>query len=79
MTGSLFIEDAHDLSSSVQARVCAILEQQSAAAVTARVMAGGARDLFDRVLAGTFSPELFYRLNMIHLVVNHEGSDMLEW
>jgi DNA-binding NtrC family response regulator len=73
--GSLFIEDAHDLSASMQARVWGILEQDAWSPVAARVIVGATGDLFDRVRSGIFSSGLFYRLNVIHLVIPPDIGD----
>ena len=67
--GSLYLEEAQDLSSRMQARLLGILDGRSILPVTPRVMAGATSDLFLRVRSGAFSSELFYRLNVIHLVI----------
>jgi DNA-binding NtrC family response regulator len=73
--GSLFIEEAQDLNSSMQARLLRFLEERAFLPVTGRVMAGAAGRLFNRVRSGSFSPELFYRLNVIHHLIEQDISD----
>ena len=53
--GSLFIEEAQDLSSTMQARLLRFLEERAVRPVTARVMVGAAH-LFDKVCSGAFLP-----------------------
>jgi DNA-binding NtrC family response regulator len=68
--GSLFIEQAHDLSSTMQAPLLDLLERQARRPPdVTRVMAGATHALFVKVRSGTFSSDLFYRLNIIHLVI----------
>ena len=68
--GSLLLSDVEEMPRRVQERVIELLARLSldrppAAAV--RLMAGTTVSLFDRVAAGTFSEDLFYRLNVIHI------------
>jgi len=70
--GSVFITDVEDMPANVQDVLVELLvELQSTRAKSdaVRVIAGTSVSLLDRVAAGTFSERLFYRLNLIHLVV----------
>jgi DNA-binding NtrC family response regulator len=67
--GSLFIEQAHDLSSTMQVRLLALLEQRARPPDVTRVMAGATHGLFVKVRSGSFSSDLFYLLNIMHLVI----------
>lgn len=71
--GSIFVEEAQDLSSSMQASLLGILDQQLRSPGTLRVMAGATPDLFDKARSGIFSADMFYRLNLIHLVIEPHG------
>jgi len=71
--GSLLLADVEDMPAAVQRVLMELLEQLPRARAEvrrARLMAGTTVSVFDRVSAGTFSPELFYRLNAVHVVRN---------
>ena len=71
--GSVFIADVDELPVKVQhvlLRTLGDLGGLPVRADAARLFTGTAVALWDRVQDGTFSDRLFYRLNVIHLVVN---------
>ena len=65
--GDLVIRDIHRLSKTEQAALMALLETESQSGCR-RIIAASPACLFDRVQNGTFMGELFYRLNVIHIV-----------
>jgi DNA-binding NtrC family response regulator len=70
--GSILIHDVEQTPPTVQrilVDVFAELEFARASSPSARLMTATRVSLLDRIAAGTFSDRLFYRLNMIHLVV----------
>jgi DNA-binding NtrC family response regulator len=69
--GSLLISNVEEMPPVVQEallELLGVLAERHRSSGTARLMSGTTVCLFDRVLAGTFSQHLFYRLNTIHLV-----------
>jgi sigma54-dependent transcription regulator len=74
ISGSLLLTNVEDMPAVVQDGLLDLLaELQSARAPSApvRLIAGTTVALYDRIAAGTFSERLFYRLNIIHLVVKN--------
>ena len=74
--GSLLIADIQEMPPVVQdvlVEVLAGLELSRRPAAPVRLISGTTESLLDRVAAGTFSERLFYRLNIIHLIVG-DGS-----
>lgn len=70
--GSLLLTDVEDMPPSVQDRLTATLAELRRArhpSAAVRLMAGTTTSLCDRIADGTFSEHLFYRLNIIHIVV----------
>jgi len=70
--GSMLMTDVEEMPASVQGLLVQLLaDLQSARAPSAavRVISGTTVSLLDRIAAGTFSERLFYRLNLLHLVV----------
>ena len=68
--GSLLIRDVEEMSSAAQLTFASILSERSLGRPAAvRVIAGTTVSLLERVHAGYFLEELFYRLNLIHLVI----------
>jgi transcriptional regulator of acetoin/glycerol metabolism len=75
--GSLLIADIEDMSPVVQdvlIEVFAWLERSRSPSAAVRLISGTTESLRNRVIAGTFSERLFYRLNIIHLMVGN-GSE----
>jgi len=74
--GTLFIDEIGDLSLSLQVKFLQVLEDSSFSrlggtrdkAVDTRVVAATNSDLRKRVRNGTFRKDLFYRLNVMHIV-----------
>jgi DNA-binding NtrC family response regulator len=68
--GSVFITDVEETPAGVQSVLIELLDERQRARVPApaRVISGTTVSLVDRIAAGTFSEQLFYRLNLIHLV-----------
>jgi DNA-binding NtrC family response regulator len=74
--GSLLIADIEEMPPVVQdvlVEVLAGLELSLRPSAAVRLISGTTESLLDRVAAGTFSARLFYRLNIIHLIVG-DGS-----
>lgn len=70
--GSLLIADIEEMPPVVQdvlVEVLAGLELSRRPSAAVRLISGTTESLLDRVAAGTFSERLFYRLNIIHLIV----------
>jgi DNA-binding NtrC family response regulator len=75
--GTVFLNDVGDLHPRLQNRLLDFLEtglvrrtgSSVARQVNARVIAATSRNLMDRVRTGWFREDLFYRLNLIHIVV----------
>jgi DNA-binding NtrC family response regulator len=70
--GSILISDVEDMPAVVQEALIELLDKFESAnrpSAAVRLMSGTTVSLFDRVVAGTFSARLFYRLNVIHLMV----------
>jgi DNA-binding NtrC family response regulator len=69
--GSLLIADVEEMPSAAQEQwidLLVELESMRAPSTTVRLICGTTVSLLDRVAAGTFSGQLFYRINVIHLV-----------
>ncbi len=72
--GTLLIADIEEMPPVVQdvlIEVLAALELSRPPSAAVRFISGTTESLLDRVCAGTFSERLFYRLNIIHLVVGN--------
>jgi DNA-binding NtrC family response regulator len=76
--GTLFLDEVSDMSPELQALLLQFLETSviqtpgpngAARRVDVRVIAAANQNLSDRVMSGKFLEELFYRLNVIHIVV----------
>jgi transcriptional regulator with PAS, ATPase and Fis domain len=70
--GTMLISNVGELPEVVQEALLeflVVLTARKGLSTAARLISGTTVSLFDRVLAGTFSHELFYRLNTIHLVL----------
>ncbi len=80
-SGTLFLQDVGSLSPESQEKLADYLGELRAHGgerrARRRVMASTSEDLLDRVNAGTFDSRLFYRLNVMHLIV--PGGDAVEW
>lgn len=69
--GTVFIDNVEEMPPSVQDTLIALLTELGlarAASVGARMVTGTTASLLDCVASGTFSEQLFYRLNIIHLM-----------
>jgi DNA-binding NtrC family response regulator len=76
--GSLFIADVEELRIRAQDAFVEVLRGQLLAPTPAvRLITGTTVSLRERIAAGCFTEELFYRLNVIHLVVEHEADRTL--
>ena len=72
--GSLLIADIEEMPPVVQDVLIEVLdglELSRGPLAAVRLISGTTESLLDRVTAGTFSERLFYRLNIIHLVVGN--------
>lgn len=79
--GTLLLQEVGGLSPASQARLADHLGKLrfhgGERRARVRVMASTSEDLLERVTAGTFDAKLFYRLNVIHLIV--PGGEGKEW
>lgn len=66
-TGTLIVQDVGALSREDQHSLCEWLEIMAG---RTRVISTSVRPIFPMVEAGTFSPTLYYRLNMLYFNVN---------
>jgi two-component system response regulator FlrC len=69
--GTVLLADVEEMPAIVQDNLLDVLARRQGGrtgAATIRLIAGTTVSLFDCVTAGTFSEELFYRLNVIHLM-----------
>jgi two-component system, NtrC family, nitrogen regulation response regulator NtrX len=75
--GTLFLDEVADLSPSAQAKLLRAIETgeiervggEHAIAVDVRILAATNRDLEDAVRSGTFRRDLYYRLNVVEIVL----------
>jgi DNA-binding NtrC family response regulator len=76
--GTIFLANIGKIGRALQARLLHFLEHgeirragadTAHAAVDVRVIAAADLRLFEQVEAGTFNPDLYYRLNVMHLVM----------
>jgi DNA-binding NtrC family response regulator len=75
--GSLLVSAVEDMPATVQDAMIDLLcglESAGLPSDAARLISGTTVSLLERVAAGTFSERLFYRLNIIHLMVGN-GSE----
>ena len=78
--GSLLVSAVEDMPATVQDALIDLLgglEFARMPSATARLISGTTVSLRDRVAAGTFSERLFYRLNIIHLMVGNRSKAVL--
>ena len=76
--GSLLVSAVEEMPATVQDALIDLLGGLEFARMpTARLISGTTVSLRDRVAAGTFSERLFYRLNIIHLMVGNGSEAVL--
>jgi DNA-binding NtrC family response regulator len=78
--GSLLVSAVEEMPATVQDALIDLLgglEFARMPSATARLISGTTVSLRDRVAAGTFSERLFYRLNIIHLMVGNRSKAVL--
>jgi DNA-binding NtrC family response regulator len=77
-SGTLFIDAVDSLTPTLQTRLSRVLEVETLSdgsaeedweAYDVRIIVGAPPSLYDRVREGLFREQLFYRINVIHLVV----------
>ncbi len=76
-SGTLLITDIEELSvvgQTMFAGVLGLLERPRIRAAEVRIMTGTTVTLLDCVAAGRFDEELFYRLNMVHILWGSPGA-----
>ncbi len=77
--GTLLITEVQDMAPIVQARfihTLADLQGRRDTAYAVRLMAGTTRSLWHHVEDGTFAAQLFYRLNVLHILQGY-GDDVI--
>lgn len=75
--GTVFLDEVAELSPEAQAKLLRVLEQRTIrrvggtedVAVDVRILAATHRDLSERVVQGSFREDLFYRLNVLEIVI----------
>ncbi len=75
--GTLFLDEVGDMSLTTQSKVLRVIETQEfqrvggskSIKVDVRIISATNKDLFEEVKKGTFREDLFYRLNVIPLIV----------
>ena len=67
--GTLVIDDIQAMPSALQDRLMQFIDTERMAGSDRRLMSLANRDVFSRVWSGQFRSDLFYRLNIIHLVI----------
>lgn len=75
--GTLFLDEIGDLAPPLQAKLLRLLEDrqfyrvggETSLAFRARIVAATNRDLSEKVTAGTFREDLFYRINVVSIAV----------
>ncbi len=73
--GTLFLDEIGDMGLPLQAKLLRVLQEREfeklgssrTVSVDVRVVAATSADLLKRIEAGTFRPDLYYRLNVVHL------------
>jgi two-component system, response regulator FlrC len=78
--GTLLVSAVEEMPATVQDAMIDLLGGLESARMpsdTARLISGTTVSLLDRVAAGTFSERLFYRLNIIHLMVGNGSKAVL--
>jgi DNA-binding NtrC family response regulator len=81
--GTLFLDGITTIGRGAQAYLCAALKASlhdgdvtsSNTVPSPRIITGASRSLFAAVARGTFDECLFYRLNVIHLILSSDSSD----
>jgi hypothetical protein len=68
----VLLQEIHALSVDEQLRLTAQFDEVRPPACTIRIVSSSSRPLFDCVAAGHFHETLYYRLNIIHIVVPTE-------
>jgi DNA-binding NtrC family response regulator len=75
-SGTMLIDDVEEMPTTVQSRLFELLAQLDVSrrpAGAVRVIGGTTVPLLDCVAAGTFSEQMFYRLNVMHLFTGAGG------
>ena len=70
--GSVLLTDIEEMPAAVQDVIIDLLDElrrTHAQPAAVRLISGTTGSLLERVVAGTFSDRLFYRLNVIHFIV----------
>jgi len=75
--GTIFLDEIGDISSALQVKLLRVIQEREfeplgateAERVTARIIAATNRNLSERVARGAFREDLFYRLNVVRLVL----------
>lgn len=65
----LLLQEVHALSLNEQAEIDHRLAEMTSRGDSIRIMASSSAPLFERVCQGAFDERLFYRLNVIHMIV----------
>jgi DNA-binding NtrC family response regulator len=67
--GSVLIDGIEDFSASLQQQLLQFTDTERTSGVDLRLMTASTSNVFERVRSGQFRSDLFYRLNVIHLMV----------
>ena len=67
--GTLLIQEVENLTATAQLQLLGVVERKGLDGHNVRLMTATSANLFEHVQAGTFRDDLFYRLNVIHFVI----------
>ena len=67
--GTLLIQEIENLNAAAQLQLLRLVDRKTGWGNDVRFMTATSVNLFERVQAGTFRDDLFYRLNIIHVVI----------
>jgi two-component system, NtrC family, response regulator AtoC len=68
-SGTLLIEEIQNIPVPIQTQLLQFIESEMASGSDLRLMTATSTDVFEGVLSDQFRNDLFYRLNVIHLIV----------
>jgi len=77
--GTLFLDEISEMSAAMQVKLLRVLQEreitrvggEETIKVDVRILAATNKDLLQEIKAGRFRPDLYYRLNVVHLELPH--------
>ena len=67
--GTLLVQEVENLTAAAQLQLLGFVDRTAVGGNNVRLMTATSANLFERVQDGTFRDDLFYRLNVIHFVI----------